>query len=376
MKNLGLYIHIPFCTRKCYYCDFVSFPELENVFDDYIDAVIAEARLYSDYLKDHEIDTLFIGGGTPSLLSPKQIERLIICLNDVSNFNLKEATIEANPETLDTEKLLTSSNLGINRLSIGLQTHDNEILKHIGRRHTYEKFLEIYETSKKYFNNISIDTIFGLPGQTQDNFMTTIKELIKLSPKHISSYSLKLEPGTKLFDIYDGTDEDIDRGMYHTAAETLAGAGYIHYETSNFAREGYECRHNLKYWLGEEYLGLGVSAHSYIEDETKMRFSNTENLREYLQSVNSGNKPIVQNCKLTSNDELTEYLMLRLRLKRGISFLDYNIRFGGDFLKEFDYPISFSLKYGLITKDGSGIYPTLKGFDLQNTLITEFMKII
>lgn len=376
MKTLGLYIHMPFCKRKCFYCDFVSFPGKDSVFDSYIDAVIAEAYLYSEYLEDRVIDTLFIGGGTPSLLSPEQISRLINGLKKTCNFRPEEATIEANPETLDEEKLSTYSKLGINRLSIGLQSHDNEILKRIGRMHTYETFLDIYATAKIYFVNINIDIIFGLPGQTEDSFKTTLKELIKLSPSHVSAYSLKLEPGTKLADIYAGADEVTDREMYHSAAQLLGGAGYIHYETSNFAKTGFECKHNLKYWLGKEYLGLGAAAHSYIEDNAKIRFNNTGDLAGYLRAVNNRKRPIVQSCKLSASDEITEYLMLRLRLKQGISFAGYNLRFGGNFTTIFNGPVSFSIENGLITRDESGIYPTLKGFDLQNTLITEFMKII
>jgi oxygen-independent coproporphyrinogen-3 oxidase len=376
MKPLGIYIHIPFCKRKCYYCDFVSFPDKDGLFDNYIDAVITEARLYSGYLKDRTPDTLFIGGGTPSVLSSGQIGRLLNGIKQACNHDFKEATIEANPETLSEEKLSAYSELGVNRLSIGLQTHDDEILRRIGRRHTYGSFLEIFDTAGKFFNNINIDTIFGLPGQTLENYTNTIKEIIRLSPKHVSSYSLNLEPGTKLAEIYSGADEETDRSMYHSAAQTLGRAGYVHYETSNFAKQGFECLHNLKYWLGEEYLGLGVAAHSYIEDKAKIRFNNAIKLSEYLETINGSKKPIEQCCELSDKDELTEYLMLRLRLKQGISFDDFRRSFGKDFLITFSGPVDFSVENGLVVCDECGLYPTLKGFDLQNTLITEFMKII
>jgi oxygen-independent coproporphyrinogen-3 oxidase len=376
MKPLGLYIHIPFCRRKCHYCDFVSFPGCEALMDDYIGALIAEARLYSDYLKDHTIDTLFIGGGTPSLLSPAQIEKLIKGIKSVCDFGLCEATIEANPETLDEEKLAAYAACGINRLSLGLQTHDNGILKNIGRRHTFEQFLNVYETAGRYFDNINADTIFGLPGQTQSNFMATVGKLIELLPAHVSAYSLKLEECTKLYETYKGADEDTDREMYHAAAAMLCGAGYTHYETSNFARPGFECLHNLKYWTGEEYLGLGVAAHSYITCKYKQRFGNTEDIYEYIKSVEKGEKPAGEISAISENDEITEYIMLRLRLKQGIIFSDFNSRFNLDFEKTFGRPIEFSQSAGLITRDELGIYPTLKGFDLQNTLIGEFLKIL
>lgn len=376
MKPLGLYIHIPFCRRKCHYCDFVSFPDSEALIGDYIDAVAAEARLYEGYLKKHYIDTLFVGGGTPSLLSSAQITKLIGGLKSACNFSLKEATIEANPETLDEEKLAAYAACGINRLSLGLQTHDDLILGDIGRRHTYGQFLSAYSAARRYFENINVDTIFGLPGQTVDNFAATIERLIELSPAHISSYSLKLEQGTELARRFTGADEDTDRDMYHAAAAMLTGAGYTHYETSNFAKERFECVHNLKYWTGGEYLGLGVAAHSFIAGTRKQRFSNIESIRDYIQSVQSGNKPVVFTSVLSKADEMTEYIMLRFRLKRGVVFSDFNERFGMDFKAMFEQPIKFSENAGLITVDDYGVYPTLKGFDVQNALITEFMKII
>jgi oxygen-independent coproporphyrinogen-3 oxidase len=376
MRPLGLYVHIPFCRRKCHYCDFVSFPGSERLIGDYIGAVVAEARLYNDYLKDHSVDTLFIGGGTPSLLSLAQVETLIRGLEEACNFELKEVTIEANPETLGEEKLAAYAACGINRLSIGLQTHDDAILKSIGRRHTFRQFLTAYETAARYFDNINIDTIFGLPGQTLDNFRATIERLTELSPAHISYYSLKLEPGTKLYETYKGADEDTDRDMYHAAASMLDSAGYIHYETSNFAKENKECLHNLKYWTGQEYLGLGVAAHSYINDTNKQRFSNTDSINDYLELISRGDKPVAQAYALSEADELTEYLMLRFRLKRGIVYEDFNEHFGRDFKTMFLQPVQFAANAGLITIDGRGVHPTLKGFDLQNTLITEFMKII
>lgn len=376
MKPLGLYIHIPFCRRKCYYCNFVSFPDCEALLGDYIGALTAEARLYSDYLKDHTIDTLFIGGGTPSLLSPSQIEKLISGLTSVCDFRLHEATIEANPETLDEEKLSAYAACGINRLSLGLQTHDNGILSDIGRRHTFEQFLTVYEKAGRYFDNINTDTIFGLPGQTLDNFKTTVDRLIELSPAHVSAYSLKLEQGTILYKTYKVAGEDTDREMYHTAASMLCGAGYMHYETSNFSRPGFECLHNLKYWTGEEYLGLGVAAHSYITDKCKQRFSNTEDIYKYIKSVEKGEKPVDDISAISENDEIIEYIMLRLRLKQGIVFDDFNSRFHMDFENTFGGPVEFTQTAGLITRDERGVYPTLKGFDLQNTLIVEFMKIL
>ena len=193
MNKLGLYIHIPFCIRKCHYCDFVSYPDMESSFDEYIEVLLAEAKLYESYLSSREIDTVFIGGGTPSLLSPTQINRLVSGLHAISSFNPSEFTIESNPETITEQKVIAYKNAGINRLSIGLQSHDNDILSVIGRRHTYQDFLNAYSIAHKHITNINVDTMFGLPNQSMKSFHETLRKLIALSPKHISSYALKLE---------------------------------------------------------------------------------------------------------------------------------------------------------------------------------------
>ncbi len=374
MKSLGLYIHIPFCRHKCYYCDFVSFPNRTDVIDEYIGALLAEARLYGDILKEHTVNTVFIGGGTPSLLSGAQMGRLLSGLKEACNWAVEEVTIEANPETLDEEKAASYANGGVNRLSLGLQTHDDGILAAIGRRHSFEDFISALDIAYRYFNNINADTIFALPGQSTENYEETLRRLVALRIPHISCYALKLEEGTRLAAEFSGADEDTDREMYHAASGMLTAAGYAHYETSNFALPGYECLHNLKYWTGGEYLGLGVAAHSYLSGESKTRHANTESLEEYLRTVQGGGKPVAYRDVLTAEDELTEYLMLRLRLSRGIDAKDYAQRFCEDFFKRFAEPIETAYSAQLIVADAQGIRPTLKGFDLQNTLIGEFIK--
>ena len=374
MEKLGLYIHIPFCRRKCHYCDFISYPDIEDRFEPYIHAVIAEARLYRPYLAHAKVDTVFIGGGTPSLLPAALLNKLVSGLKDVFDFAPAEATIEANPETLNAEKLSMYVECGLNRLSIGLQSHDNTILSHIGRRHTYADFLTAYRTAEDFFSNINIDVMFALPGQSEDSFADTIYEIIRLKPAHVSAYALKLEPGTRLADEFTGTDEDIDRSMYHTAICLLENAGYRHYETSNFSQPGKDCLHNLKYWTGGYYLGLGVAAHSYIEDGCKTRFSNTENINEYIRCISAGGKPVVQKNILSAQDEEAEYIMLRLRLNQGIEYQHYCFNFKKDFLTKYKTAVDNAVCGGLITADLNGIRPTLKGFDLQNTLINVFMK--
>ena len=374
MKPLGLYVHIPFCRRKCHYCNFVSYPGLDGMMDRYIDAVIKEARLYAGEMHSRTVDTVYFGGGTPSLLTPKQLKTLINGLSGVFAYAPSETTIEANPETLDAKKTAGYAKAGVNRLSIGLQTHDDTILARIGRRHTYGDFLRAYDTASRHFNNISVDTIFGLPGQSVDSYLSTIQNILALSPQHVSAYALKLEPGTPLYESYAGADEDTDREMYHGMSEILASAGFIHYETSNFARPGGVCRHNMTYWTGGEYLGLGVAAHSCLAGSRRERFSNTEDIAAYLCCIDSGRKPALQRSMLTAADEETEYIMLRLRLEQGIAFDDYAQRFGQDFIHKYCKAIDIVEKAGLIVRNEKGIAPTLKGFDLQNTLITELIK--
>ena len=369
METLGLYIHIPFCRRKCAYCDFVSFPGREAQMDDYIAAVIGEARLYADALNSHSVDTVFIGGGTPSLLSPKQFERMAEGLKSCCNWNVSEFTVEANPETLDADKAAAYAASGVTRLSLGLQTHDNAILQRIGRRHSWDTFLRAYEMAVKHIPDINADTIFGLPGQTLDGYLETLRRITALKPAHVSSYALKLEEGTPLAGQFSGVDEDLDREMYHAGIELLESAGLMQYETSNFAVPGRECRHNLKYWTGGEYLGLGVAAHSYLRGDLPVRFGNTRDMDEYIRMVKDGRRPVVQQEALTPDDERAEYVMLRMRLKQGIAFADYAARFGRSFEDDFADALRGCEKAGLIERTAQGIAPATKGFDLQNALI-------
>ena len=370
MQPLGLYIHIPFCKRKCAYCDFVSYPGCEAEMNNYIDNVIGEGFLGWS----HEVDTVFVGGGTPSLLSLQQFRRLIDGLKSCCSWNVTEFTVEANPETLDAEKLAAYADCGVNRLSLGLQTHDDAILTRIGRRHTWDAFLRAYEMASRHFDNINADTIFGLPGQTADSYLETLRRVVALGTKHVSSYALKLEAGTPLAAEYAGADEELDREMYHAGIGALEAAGLMQYETSNFAVPGFECRHNLKYWTGDEYLGLGVAAHSMLRESRMRRFGNVCGMDEYARLIRDGIHPVAQQETLTAQDEQAEYIMLHLRLKEGIIFSDYNQKFRENFIERFDKPVRFCTKVGLIILTENGIMPTVKGFDLQNSLIGEFLN--
>ena len=296
-KDIGLYIHIPFCKKKCSYCDFVSFSDKDSLIEKYKEAVIKEIK--NKDISKYKINTIYIGGGTPSILESRDILDIINEVKEYISENT-EITIEINPGTADKEKLKKYKEIGINRLSIGLQSADNNILKEIGRIHTFEEFLNIYNLARKVgFNNINVDLMLGLPSQTIEILEESVRKIIKLNPEHISIYSLILEENTRMWDMVNKgilklPSEDIEREMYWKVKNMLESDGYIHYEISNFAKKGYESRHNSDCWEQKEYIGVGLAAHSYLN---KIRFSNTSNLEEYINNINNGdfNKNITIN---------------------------------------------------------------------------------
>ncbi len=372
---LAIYIHIPFCKSKCPYCNFTSISSKDH--KAYVDALISEIEFYG---KGQKVDTIFFGGGTPTCIDIKYIEDIITSLK--KNFVLRddiEITIEANPGTVDLDSLTHYYDMGINRISFGLQSTDNNELKTLGRIHTIEDFEESYNIARQVgFDNINIDLMFGLLGQTQDSFYKTVNRVAGYNPEHISAYSLKIEEGTPYYDKYHDSEmlpsEDAERNMYHYANKALRDAGYIHYETSNFSKQKRACRHNLIYWKNEQYFGFGASAHGYIDvDGDKIRYSNVCDIDEYIRLIASGQMPIDEKTVLCAKDLKDEYIMLHLRLNTGIEFLDYNGRFDADFEHEFKGQIEQLIKNKLLTKDKYGVYPTLLGFDLQNTMITMFL---
>ena len=306
MREIGLYIHIPFCKSKCYYCDFISFANKGKMQNEYIEAVIKEIKHFD--LSKYIINTVYIGGGTPSILDSKGITRIMNEIKNVrsnisdkgneeitegndrlnTNYSSTEFTIEVNPGTVDRQKLIDYKEAGINRLSIGLQSTDDKLLKEIGRIHKYQDFLKVYNTAREVgFNNINVDLMLGLPNQTMETLEDSVRKVIELNPEHISIYSLILEEGTKLFDLVNNgklelPSEELERRMYWKVKEMLEGSGYIHYEISNFAKKGFESRHNSDCWKQKEYIGIGLAAHSYLND---VRYSNTENIEEYIKNI-------------------------------------------------------------------------------------------
>ena len=294
MKEIGIYVHIPFCKRKCYYCDFVSYDNKYEKIDSYVETVKKEIEDTSnEFTKNHIVSTIYFGGGTPSFLESKYIKLLLE--NIRRNFNVSsnaEITLEVNPGTITEEKLKTYQMCGINRLSIDLQTTNDNLLKKIGRIHTYSEFLSTYNLARKLgFSNINVDLIFSLPDESLDDLKLDLEKIIELSPEHISTYSLIVENGTKIKELieenadgYNLPSEDIERQMYWYIKNTLEEKGYRHYEISNFAKEGYESKHNLNCWNQKEYFGFGAAAHSFIDG---IRFSNKKILSEYIFNFKS-----------------------------------------------------------------------------------------
>ncbi len=370
MKDIGIYIHIPFCIKKCDYCDFISYCNKDNLIEEYIEKLKQEI---SNELQNKEyiIKTIYVGGGTPSSISSKYIVDILNTIKQQYNLNNTEITIELNPGTVTEEKLIDYKEAGINRLSIGLQETNNELLKQIGRIHTYEEFLETYNLARKLeFNNINVDLMIGLPNQRIQNIKISLEKIIKLNPEHISVYSLILEEGTKLYNKYQNNeielpDEELERNMYWYVKSTLENNGYNHYEISNFSKNGYEAKHNTNCWEQKEYIGFGAAAHSYLNG---IRYSNSESVEEY---INRANKIIHE--KQTLEDMQKEYMLLGLRKIEGISIQKFEEKFVENPIYLFRNELDKLVKQELLEVDGDIIKLTNKGLDLANIVWEEFI---
>jgi len=315
MRDLGLYLHLPFCHARCGYCDFATFTGQEDKIEEYLGALEKEMAFYS-----HEsIQTLFIGGGTPTVLNPDQISRLLESLKSHFGFSkLSEATVEANPESATPDVLKAYQHGGINRISFGLQSTQNTFLSKLDRLHSYEDFLRAHEAARGLgFKNINLDLIYGLPGQSMENWSQSLKDVLKLEPEHLSLYALKIEEGTKFQKDGVVLDDDLQADQYLLASPMLREAGYDHYEISNFCKPGFASRHNLKYWRNEPTLGLGVSAASFLEG---IRRVNTRSLQIYLSDLKEGREITQESTELTTEKQVKENVMLGLRLKEGIDW--------------------------------------------------------
>lgn len=364
----GLYIHIPFCIKKCKYCDFNSFSACENEKAAYINALILEMKRYQGEC----VDTVFIGGGTPTSLKAESLELLLKSIQSIFVLSKScEFTVEANPKTLDENKLETLKKYGVNRLSIGVQSFlDNELLA-LGRVHTAKDAEETILLAKEYFDNVSIDLMCSIPYQTEESFRKNLEKAFSLAPSHISCYSLILEEGTPLYDENEKgnlvlPDEDTEREFYRIAVDEMEKHGYLQYEISNFAKVGFESRHNKKYWQCDEYIGVGLSAHSYLDG---VRFSNTDDFSSYIKgNLESGEREV-----LSKEDKMSEFMFLGLRMMSGVSKTEFAKRFSEDMKKVFEKPLLKFKKLGMIVEKDDRICLSKDAISVSNQIMCEFI---
>jgi len=365
-KFTGIYIHIPFCRKKCNYCDFISLPaglnSDGNLIDKYMMSLLNEMSVFLPSKPSGRQLTLYVGGGTPSLLSEKQIEYLfnnILNSKYANNKSIAEFTVEVNPESVTANKLKLFKKFNVNRLSIGCQSFDDNILKFLGRVHTKADFLRCYNLARETgFKNINIDLIFGVPGQHLKGWKNDLRKAADINPEHISVYSLTIEKGTKFYCDNLKKDDDLDADMYQAAIEYLKKKGYHHYEISNFSKPGFESRHNINYWLNGEYYGFGLGAASYLSGE---RIANTGDMAEYLSGKYRNSFE-----KLSSEKKAAEDLMLGLRMLDGIKPGKNARRFHSE-------KISYLVTNGLLEKNGAKIKLTEKGIMFANFVFREFL---
>lgn len=408
-NNLEIYIHTPFCVKKCAYCDFLSFPANTNTQIQYVHALLNEIRFYGERMGGYQVSTIYIGGGTPSWLEP---ELLVAIMDQVYNsFHVREdaeVSIECNPGTVTTAKLEAYRRAGINRLSIGLQSANNEELKMLGRIHTYEQFLKTYELARNAgYTNINVDLMSGLPHQSAESFADTLQKVIRLKPEHISAYSLIIEKGTPFYEKYKfdmvrqeagmqtellPTEDDVYK-MLKLTQLVLAKAGYDRYEISNYAKPGYECRHNIGYWTRENYLGLGLGAASLVDN---VRYSNTRELDEYTAICHDltilppevfapedgmaapernwfGSNLHTEATVVSRKGQMEEFMFLGLRMTDGIARDEFEHNFGMPIEAAYVQVLPELQAQGLIEKREGRIYLTDRGMDVANYVMAQFL---
>lgn len=370
--RLGLYVHIPYCVKKCNYCDFCSLPTGANgVSDAYVRRLCDEIGEYRD-LVTSPLSTVYFGGGTPSLLTPLQLERIVDTIHSV--FDIlpgAELSFEANPGTVTEEIGSSFRSAGFNRVSLGLQSIHEKEMKILGRIHNLEDFDMAYSILRRVgFDNINVDLMYGIPHQTPESFRATLEYVCAVAPEHVSAYGLIVEEGTSFYrnrESLNLPDADTESDMYELCKSVLASHGYSHYEISNYARPGYESRHNLLYWRMDDYIGVGASAHSFYRGK---RYFNTDNVPEYIDSVGIG----YTDAKITDReDEMYEYAMLALRLREGLSLTDYEARFGISFLEGKQKLANRLIREGLCEIKDGRFSLTERGFYVSNSILVEIL---
>lgn len=378
-KGIGIYVHIPFCVRKCGYCDFLSFSADRAGRLKYLEALVREMKLQ---VSTDRVDTIFIGGGTPSVLSPGEMDAVFQKLHDCFDLSgIEEFTVECNPGTVTEEKFSLYRQAGVDRISFGVQSAEDEELRALGRIHTFRQAEAGYDLARKWgFDNINVDIMSAIPGQTKESYERTLSRILAMEPEHISSYSLIIEEGTPFYRQYaenPPVDEETDRWMYERTGEMLLAAGYGRYEISNYARPGRECRHNLKYWRREDYLGLGLGAASCLAcGDTHERFSNVRDMETYIRRLEGGVLPADEGTRevLSRRDEMAEFMFLGLRCMQGVSLADFTDCFGESAMVCYEREIRFCVEQGLLERSGDLLRLTPRGIDVSNRVFSLFLQ--
>ncbi len=394
-RDLSLYVHIPFCKAKCNYCDFLSFGGCDYTYQkQYVQALCKEIEAYEYTAHEYVIRTIFFGGGTPSFVDASFIEQIMMTIQNVFELDDDaEITMEGNPDSLSKDKLEVYQRAGINRLSIGLQSANDTLLKVLGRVHNYDQFVAAYSSARQVgFTNINVDVMSGLPGETKESYVRTLAKVVELQPEHISAYSLIVEEGTPLSEDEQLLDllpsEEMDRRLYAKTKLLLKNSGYNRYEISNYARPGFACRHNLVYWTGGEYLGVGLGASSYLQvwldDEhcKKVRFHGVENMEEYIgrfsrcegDTLLAFIEDYYKDIQLLKRkDEMEEFMFLGLRCTDGVSKQSFKDRFGVDIESVYGKVITKYVEQELLVDEDERIFLSDAGIDVSNVVMAEFM---
>lgn len=393
-KQLELYLHIPFCKKKCRYCDFLSFPADDATQEAYVDALIKEIRVRAKEYRDYSVPTVFIGGGTPSVLAPEATAALMEAA--AASFFVErdaEITMECNPGTLDERKARIYRSCGINRISLGLQSVHETELGMLGRIHTFEEFLASYDILRKCgFDNINVDLMSGLPGQSLSDWQKSVRKVVSLKPEHISAYGLIVEPGTPFYEKYGADEllreqgesphflptEEAEREMYDWARDYLSSQGYVPYEISNYARKGKVCRHNIGYWQRTPYLGLGLGSASLVEEQ---RFSNISDLKSYLKAcekkLDMDPRAVIEEeswQQLGRTEQMEEYMFLGLRMTKGISRQNFLQKFGIALEGVYGEEIRRLCGEGLLRQEEGNLALTREGISVSNYVMAQFLR--
>lgn len=376
-KNLELYIHIPFCIRKCAYCDFLSFTSTLKERTEYVKALLVEIEQYREVANSYRITSIFIGGGTPSILEPDLMICIMEKLKDIFQISKSaEISVEVNPGTMTLEKAKVYKNLGINRVSIGLQATSDEELRMLGRIHDYQEFLETYEYVKNSgIHNINIDLISAIPKQTVASWTETLNRVIALNPTHISAYSLIIEEGTKFHDSFREyeefiPEEDAEREMYYITKEKLEAAGYVRYEISNYAKDGYECQHNLGYWERKDYLGIGLGAASLLNN---VRYTNESEMEQYIHKCSENKSVHIEKTVLSIQEQMEEFMFLGLRKMEGIRIPTFREEFGVELWTMYGTQLDELIGKELLEVEYDSVKLTELGIDVSNYVLSEFV---